>query len=172
MKNPHENGKKSIFFEIPYVNSVWCQKSVFVRINQYVWQSWYEVLPSTDKFLYVDWIQCCHRRSANFSSTLPRPSFITKVYSEWSCASMPVKMNAVNGDLLANNPRKDTKVIGEKIQDPARDSWETVPNNLETDHYFSQPYQWFLLSTLRDNRRWNSCNRAKTEEQAWYLASE
>ncbi len=38
MKNPYENGKKSVFFEIQYINSVWCQKSVFVRINPYVWQ--------------------------------------------------------------------------------------------------------------------------------------
>ncbi len=30
--------EKSVLFEIPYVNSVWCQKSVFVRINPYVWQ--------------------------------------------------------------------------------------------------------------------------------------
>ncbi len=40
MKNPYENGKKSVFFEIPYFNSVWCQKSVFVRINPYIWQHW------------------------------------------------------------------------------------------------------------------------------------
>ncbi len=28
MKNLYKNGKKSVFFEISYVNSVWCQKSV------------------------------------------------------------------------------------------------------------------------------------------------
>ncbi len=44
MKNPYENGKKSVFFEIPYVNSVWCQKSVFARINPYVWQHCFRFL--------------------------------------------------------------------------------------------------------------------------------
>ncbi len=38
MKNPYENKKKSVFFKIPYVNSAWCQNSVFVRINSYIWQ--------------------------------------------------------------------------------------------------------------------------------------
>ncbi len=45
IKNPYENGKKSVFFEIPYFNSAWCQKSVFVRINPYVWQHYRALLP-------------------------------------------------------------------------------------------------------------------------------
>ncbi len=40
-----KTGKNPYFLKfrmwIPYGNSVWCQKSVFVRINPYVWQHWY-----------------------------------------------------------------------------------------------------------------------------------